>query len=86
MAKMIFNGQSQELKETQIVPTLHTPIEQGSNVVWCASFLCAWKILQKEIAGEPVEVGICRLENSLNRQIVEIVQVVRAAHGDRSPE
>jgi len=56
MAKMTFNGQSQELKETQIVPTLHTPVEQGNNVVWCASILSAWKVLQNDIAGEPVEL------------------------------
>ena len=56
MAKMTFNGHSQELKQTQIVPTLHTPVEQGSNVVWCASFLSAWKVLQQDIAGEPVEL------------------------------
>ena len=56
MAEMTFNGQSQELSQTQIVPTLHTPVRQDSNVVWCASLLSAWKVLQKDIAGEPLEL------------------------------
>jgi hypothetical protein len=59
MGKMTFNGRSQELKQTQVVPTLTSPIKNGHNVVWCASFLSAWKSLQKSIAGEPV-----RLENA----------------------
>ena len=56
MAEMTFNGQSQELSQTQILPTLHTPVRQDSNVVWCASLLSAWKVLQKDIAGEPLEL------------------------------
>jgi hypothetical protein len=54
MGKMTFNGRSQELKQTQVVPTLTSPIKNGHNVVWCASFLSAWKSLQKSIAEEPV--------------------------------
>lgn len=56
MAKMTFNGHSPELHQTQIVQTLDTPVQQGSNVIWCASLLSAWKALQTEIAGEPVEL------------------------------
>ena len=39
-------GSSTELKETQIVPTLETPLVKGKNAIWCASFLAAWKALE----------------------------------------
>jgi hypothetical protein len=54
MGKKTFDGRSQELKQTQVVPTLYSPMKNGHNVIWCASFLSAWKSLQKGIAGEPV--------------------------------
>lgn len=41
---------------TQVVPTLDTPIEPGKNVIWCASFSAAWRHLQKDIAGGPVQL------------------------------
>jgi hypothetical protein len=56
MGKKTFNGRSQELKQTQVVPTLYSPMKNGHNVVWCASFLAAWKSLQKGIEGEPVQL------------------------------
>jgi hypothetical protein len=56
MGKMTFNGRSQELKQTQVVPTLYSPMKKNHNVIWCASFLSAWKSLQKSIGGEPVEL------------------------------
>ena len=51
---MSFQGDSKELKQTQIVPTLDTPITKGKNVIWCASFLVAWKKLQNDVVDEPV--------------------------------
>ncbi len=38
-----FAGDSKDLKQTQIVATLDTPMEKGKNVIWCASFQAAWK-------------------------------------------
>jgi len=55
--EMSFDGKSTELSSTQIVPTLDTPIEPGKNVIWCASFVAAWKKLESEIAGEPVRLS-----------------------------
>ena len=49
-----FDGPSSELKHTQIVATLDEPIETGKNAIWCASFLAAWKALEKDLAGEPI--------------------------------
>jgi hypothetical protein len=31
-------------------------MKNGHNVVWCASFLAAWKSLQKGLEGEPVQL------------------------------
>jgi hypothetical protein len=56
MGKKTFNGRSQELKQTQVVPTLYSPMKNGHNVVWCASFLSAWKSLQKGITEEFVQI------------------------------
>ncbi|MCP4129872.1 MAG: hypothetical protein GY754_02540 [bacterium] len=53
---MSFNGNSTGLKETQVVPTLDTPIIKGKNVIWCSSFLLAWKEAQEKVIGEPLQI------------------------------
>ncbi len=53
-AKPAFSGKSKNLKHTQIVATLDTPMEKGKNVIWCASFEAAWKQLQHKLAKGPV--------------------------------
>jgi len=66
-APMTFNGDSKNLKRTQIVATLDTPLQKGKNVIWCASFQSAWKALQTELAAEPIELaGGDRLVDLLN--------------------
>jgi hypothetical protein len=52
---MTFNGPSQNLKATEIVPTLDTRFPTNKNVIWCASFESAWKALE-DLAGEPVSL------------------------------
>jgi hypothetical protein len=52
-----FDGTSDQLKSTQIVPTLDTPTEPGKNVVWCSSFALAWKQLQKNVTHGPVALA-----------------------------
>jgi len=63
---MTFNGTSRELNATEVVPTLDTPIPDGKNAIWCASFQAAWKALE-ELAGEPISLeaspGIAGLLN-----------------------
>jgi hypothetical protein len=44
-----FEGNSNALKRTQIVPTLDTPLPERGNAIWCASFLAAWKVLQADV-------------------------------------
>jgi hypothetical protein len=51
-----FDGPSEQLKSTVIVPTLDTPTEPGKNIVWCASFALAWKQAEKKIAIGPVQL------------------------------
>jgi hypothetical protein len=52
---------------TEIVATLDGPIPQGKNVIWCASFLAAWKTLAEQIAQEPISLaGSGPLVASLN--------------------
>lgn len=45
-----FDGSSADLKATEIVPTLDSPIPEGRNAIWCASFQAAWKYMEKEAA------------------------------------
>lgn len=40
-----FTGSSIELKATEVVPTLSTPISIGKSAIWCASFVSALKTL-----------------------------------------
>ncbi len=40
-----FDGPSERLGATDVIPTLDTPIPEGHNAIWCASFQAAWKAL-----------------------------------------
>ena len=51
-----FDGDSQGLKQTQILPTLDTTIEAGKNAVWCASFPLAWRELRKAVGDYAVDL------------------------------
>jgi hypothetical protein len=62
-----YQGLSTGLKATEIAATLETPITKGKNLIWCASFPTAWKVLQEELAGEPVALeGKPELARRLN--------------------
>jgi hypothetical protein len=62
-----FDGTSDALKQTDIVPALDSTITPGRNIIWCASFLAAWKSLQNYVAQEPLVVeGAQELCDSLN--------------------
>jgi len=51
-----FDGPSEDLKQTVIVPTLDTPIPENKNVIWCASFQIAWNEMRDEIVKEPIRI------------------------------
>ena len=52
--KKTFDGRSGDLTKTQVLPTLEAALTKGTNGVWCASFLAAWKKLAADLAGEDV--------------------------------
>src|SRR2546428_14179201 len=66
-APISFGGSSKELKATEVLGTLDTPVPQDKNAIWCASFQAAWKALEQDLAGEPVELegspGVAKLLN-----------------------
>jgi hypothetical protein len=51
-----FHGSSAEMERTVIVPTLDTPMPEGKNVVWSASFQVAWNRLRDDILKGPVKI------------------------------
>jgi hypothetical protein len=51
-----FDGTSDKLERTVIVPTLDTPMPTGKNVIWCASFQLAWNKLKDDVAKEPIRL------------------------------
>src|SRR5687767_307846 len=52
-----FDGPSDRLQKTSVVPTLDTPIPEGKSAVWCGSFQLAWNELKANFAGGPVRVA-----------------------------
>lgn len=52
-----FEGDSNLLETTQVVPSLDTPIEDGKNVIWCASFIDAWKRIETDVLHSQVELS-----------------------------
>ena len=65
---LVFEGSSEDLASTRVVPTLDTAIEKGHNAVWCASFLSAWKVVEEDVLGEPPSVeGDPQIALALNR-------------------
>lgn len=56
VVELVFDGDSQGLTATQIVPTLDSPIQREMHTIWCASFLAAWKALETDLAQEPLSL------------------------------
>ena len=54
---MRFDGSSRQLTATQVVSALDTPIQKGKNLIWCASFLAAWKVLLEAIVHARVQLA-----------------------------
>src|SRR5260370_5972165 len=63
-----FDGTSDALNETVVVPTLDTPIPVGKSAIWCASFQMAWNKLKDDIAKGPIKVqGAESISDRLNQ-------------------
>jgi hypothetical protein len=52
-----FDGTSDQLSQTVIVPTLDSPIPEGKSVIWCASFQLAWNRLKDDVVKEPIQLA-----------------------------
>ncbi len=67
-----FAGDSSQLEQTAVVPTLDTPSPPGRNVIWCSSFQLAWNEIRDHVIGAPLQVMDAqpladRLNNGLHR-------------------
>jgi hypothetical protein len=63
-----FDGNSEQLLQTVIVPTLDSPLPEGKSAVWCVSFQLAWNRLKDDVAKEPVQITNAQpIADRLNR-------------------
>jgi hypothetical protein len=63
-----FDGNSENLRQTVIVPTLDTPIPDGKSAIWCASFQMAWNKLSDDVGKGPIKIqGAEAIADRLNR-------------------
>ena len=53
---MSFDGTSDQLQQTVLVPTLDSPIPQGKSAIWCVSFQLAWNRLKEDMAKGPLQL------------------------------
>jgi hypothetical protein len=64
----VFDGDSDDLARTVVVPTLDTPLPEGQSAIWCSSFQIAWDRLAQEVAQGPIRLtGADELISRLNR-------------------
>lgn len=62
-----YDGNSTDLEQSIIVPTLDTSIPKGKNAIWCSSFQIAWNELNDNIIGEPIQIRNAEeISNRLN--------------------
>ncbi len=59
-----FEGSSEQLQSTVVMPTLDSPMPDGKSVIWCLSFQVAWNQI-KDIVHGPVPVRHARLSRSV---------------------
>jgi hypothetical protein len=65
---LTFDGTSDQLQQTVIVPTLDSPIPDGKSAIWCASFQLAWNRLRDDVVKEPIQLKNAQLiADRLNR-------------------
>ncbi|HUW63014.1 MAG TPA: hypothetical protein VMZ06_18570 [Candidatus Bathyarchaeia archaeon] len=54
---LVFSGDSTDLQQTVVFPTLDTPIVPGKNIVWCSTMQMAWNELKDKLAKGPVQIS-----------------------------
>ncbi|MCA9235358.1 MAG: hypothetical protein KDA44_07790 [Planctomycetales bacterium] len=52
---------STQLADTEIVPTLDTPLAASGNAVWCATFQIAWNRARDDVIGGPLQIANAQL-------------------------
>jgi hypothetical protein len=63
-----FDGSSDRLQQTVIVPDLDSPIPEGKSAIWCGSFQLAWNRLKDDVAKEPLQLSNAQpIADRLNR-------------------
>jgi len=63
-----FDGSSNALKRTVVVPTLDTPAPDGKSAIWCSTFGLAWRRMATDVFREPLRVsGADEVAGRLNR-------------------
>jgi hypothetical protein len=55
VGKAHLRAEAGDLKHTDVVPTLDTPIIKGTNLIWCATFQVAWNELSR-LVGEDISM------------------------------
>jgi hypothetical protein len=76
-----FDGSSDQLQHTVIVPTLDTPIPEGKNAIWCASFQIAWNKLKSDVAKGPMQIkGAEAIAERLNKSPVTEADLPDGSH------
>ena len=53
----VFEGVSTDLERTRIIATVDAPFDPAKNTIWCASMVAAWKALENDVLGGPVEIN-----------------------------
>ena len=51
-----FSGESKDLRQSVVLPTLDTSMPTGKNVVWCGTIQLAWNRLGKDVLHQPPQV------------------------------
>ena len=51
-----FNGESKDLGQSVVVPTLDTPMPSDKNVIWCGTLQLAWNHLANDVLHEPPSI------------------------------
>lgn len=74
-----FDGVSEALRQTVIVPTLDTPFEKNQSAIWCSSFQLSWNKFKSEIIKGPV-----RIQNA--ETIAERLNQAEQSESDLLPE
>jgi hypothetical protein len=64
-----FDGSTEQLTRTQVVPALESPLDATKSAVWCGTMGLAWKQFQNDVVKEPLRLqGAEKVCDMLNRE------------------